>query len=93
MIITTNHPEELDTALTRPGRIDMNIRFDKITRKEFQEMYKLWFDIELSGHDLVSLKDRHYTHAEICQLFFENINRPQMVLAVLQNNTIQSFHI
>ena len=27
MVITTNHPEKLDPALIRPGRIDVNLQF------------------------------------------------------------------
>ena len=29
MVITTNHPEKLDPALIRPGRIDVSMKFGK----------------------------------------------------------------
>merc|ERR1712004_450128 len=31
MIITTNHPDKLDKALVRPGRIDMALEFGRCT--------------------------------------------------------------
>ena len=27
MVMTTNHPEKLDPALVRPGRVDVNMQF------------------------------------------------------------------
>jgi chaperone BCS1 len=93
MIITTNHPEELDTALTRPGRIDMNIGFKRMTKQDFKHMFKLWFDVELHDNELLNIKDEQYTHAEVCQMLFQNINNPKCVLLKLQDNTTQSFQL
>lgn len=44
IIFTTNHPENLDPALLRPGRIDMIVEFTNMTRKNVSEMYQVWFD-------------------------------------------------
>lgn len=93
MIITTNHPEELDTALTRPGRIDMNIGFDRMTKQDFKHMFKLWFDVELHDKELINITDGKYTHAEVCQMLFQNINNPDYILLKLQDNIIQSFQL
>ncbi len=100
MIITTNHPEELDPALLRPGRIDMNIRFDKMSKEDFCHMYKLWFDIELKEHELLNINVKQLTHAEVCQLFFEHTTNPQQVLAKLTKRAmhdarheVQSFQL
>ncbi len=88
MIITTNHPEELDAALIRPGRIDMNIHFEKMTKQDFKQMYKLWFNLDVCDAELANIHDKYFTHAEVCQLFFENINHPQNVIRVLQATTV-----
>lgn len=91
MVITTNHPEELDAALVRPGRIDMNIRFARMTKHDFKHMFKLWFDIELHDNEMLNIKDGKFTHAEVCQLLFHHIDSPRQVLIKLQDNSTQSF--
>lgn len=44
LILTTNHPEKLDPALVRPGRVDMKINFQLAGREAiaglFQRMYE-----------------------------------------------------
>ena len=44
IVFTTNHPENLDPALLRPGRIDMIVEFTNMTRKNVSDMYQVWFD-------------------------------------------------
>ncbi|OAP64716.1 hypothetical protein AYL99_00688 [Fonsecaea erecta] len=39
LIMTTNHPERLDEALTRPGRIDLSIKFDLATRQQIKDLF------------------------------------------------------
>lgn len=41
-IITTNYIEKLDSALIRPGRIDMMIPFDKFTRKQVEKIFDIY---------------------------------------------------
>jgi chaperone BCS1 len=37
--MTTNHPEQLDPALIRPGRVDMQIEFTLATRAQIREIF------------------------------------------------------
>ncbi|PGH12418.1 hypothetical protein AJ80_06725 [Polytolypa hystricis UAMH7299] len=39
LVMTTNHPENLDEALIRPGRIDMKIEFTLSTRQQIREIF------------------------------------------------------
>lgn len=39
LIMTTNHPEKLDAALIRPGRVDLRIRFTLATRPQIREIF------------------------------------------------------
>merc|ERR1711964_917123 len=38
IIMTTNHPERLDPALIRAGRVDMHVRFTKATKEQAHHM-------------------------------------------------------
>jgi len=39
LIMTTNHPEALDAALVRPGRVDRRVEFRLALRKQVQELF------------------------------------------------------
>ncbi|KAI4635207.1 uncharacterized protein J4E87_000157 [Alternaria ethzedia] len=43
LIMTTNTPEKLDDALTRPGRVDMQIGFTLATRDQIRDTYMRMF--------------------------------------------------
>lgn len=46
LIMTTNHPEALDKALIRPGRVDMQIAFTLATRHQAKEIFIRMFEDE-----------------------------------------------
>ncbi len=54
IIFTANHPERLDPALVRPGRIDYIFTFDYIKKKEFIEMIT-YFKIEVDDKSIDEL--------------------------------------
>ena len=47
IIMTTNHPEQLDNALVRPGRVDMKVLLGNISRKSAEEMFIRMFSPDL----------------------------------------------
>jgi chaperone BCS1 len=59
MFLTTNHPERLDPALVRPGRVDRKVELGHASADQARRMY-LWFyqGYGLSGMALGSLADR-----------------------------------
>lgn len=65
-IFISNHPDNIDPAVMRCGRIDTKIEFKNMRRSDVAEMYKLWF-----GEDLALNKMRDYTwsQAEIGNIF------------------------
>ena len=69
LIMTSNHPERLDPALLRPGRIDLQVEFKKMTRSDIKDMYKLWFDNDLPQSILDAMKDYVFSQADIGNLF------------------------
>ena len=42
-IFTTNHPDKLDPALLRPGRIDKKVLFGYMNQSEFEKMTNVYF--------------------------------------------------
>lgn len=43
LIMTTNHPEKLDPALIRPGRIDYKLELNELGRKSITKMYNNFY--------------------------------------------------
>ncbi|KAK3062875.1 hypothetical protein LTS18_003194 [Coniosporium uncinatum] len=39
LVMTTNHPEKLDKALIRPGRVDMQIEFKNASRQQARDIF------------------------------------------------------
>ncbi|KAJ3498355.1 hypothetical protein NLG97_g1185 [Lecanicillium saksenae] len=44
LIMTTNTPESLDSALVRPGRVDMQVRFTMATQLQTQELFQRMYE-------------------------------------------------
>lgn len=43
LFVTSNHPEKLDPALTRPGRIDRTVEFGTPTEEQMVEFFQSYF--------------------------------------------------
>jgi ATP-dependent 26S proteasome regulatory subunit len=63
-VITTNHPEKIDDALTRPGRIDLLLRFSKAKAVDISKMFMAFFDKKI---DSELIPDNKLTYAEVQQ--------------------------
>ena len=77
IIVTTNHPDKIDEALIRPGRIDFKYEFKKSSRKNIIEMLKLKYDfnnnqMEKYMNDLNKIQDYIMSPAEIQCIMFQN---------------------
>lgn len=56
VVMTTNHPEKLDPALVRPGRVDMRASFHCASRQGVEEIFMNFFqDGALAGEELRKL--------------------------------------
>ena len=70
LIITTNYQDKLDSALIRPGRIDMRIDFTKCTDQMTREIISHFYD-EIIPND-IKFSDDKYTPAELLEKCFNN---------------------
>jgi ATPase family associated with various cellular activities (AAA) len=69
IIMTSNHPERLDPALVRHGRIDIHIELKKMLRRDVADLFELWFGFPLPSHVVDNIEDRAFSQAEIGNIF------------------------
>jgi hypothetical protein len=66
IIMTANHPERIDQALLRPGRIDYVVEFKCASKKIIRQILCFFFDLSQEElPDMVAVKDYKFTHAQI----------------------------
>jgi chaperone BCS1 len=63
LIMTTNHPEKLDAALVRPGRVDRKIGFTLAMKVEVQELFVRMYRVseEDSEDEIPTTNSKHST--------------------------------
>lgn len=71
LIITSNHPEKIDPALIRPGRIDMCINLNYISIENSIEMFCFFFD--LNKQQFKKLPKINFINHKISPAFLQNI--------------------
>jgi chaperone BCS1 len=54
VIMTTNKPERLDSALVRPGRVDMKVMLGNISRRSAAQMFVRMFTPDIESSPLVA---------------------------------------
>jgi len=72
IIMTTNHPEVLDQALIRPGRIDIRTHFGAASRDLITDMFKGYIDRSLSTEYKCKLPHEVLSPAEVGQVLFRH---------------------
>lgn len=90
-IMTTNNPENLDSALTRPGRVDCKLAFQYINEDTARKMFSRLFS-EAKGHDIEELShkfasklpDRLVSPAELQGYLLEHIGLPELAVSELE---------
>ena len=88
VIMTSNYPNRLDKALIRPGRIDINLHFDKADLEMIKEMICHFYDkshMELEHIILTSEIDKKYTPAEVISILCNNYNNYERAIQQLNN--------
>lgn len=68
IVMTSNHPEFLDKALLRPGRIDVNAKFGNATRELIAEMWEEYLEIPFPKERISELPNGILTPAEASEV-------------------------
>lgn len=81
LIATTNHPEMLDKALLRPGRIDNKFFFDNCDREQIRGLFEMFFNITCT-YDLLDCVrvDKTYSPAHVVSVFMRFRDKPHEAL-------------
>jgi ATP-dependent 26S proteasome regulatory subunit len=69
IVLTSNHYDKLDKALTRPGRIDCTIHMQNISHSNLQKMCEFYFGKKMMKRDLEKIKERSRSPAEVINLY------------------------
>lgn len=69
IIFNTNHPDHLDKALLRPGRVDIIFKFDKIDINNTEKMIQNYYDTSIPEGNQYNIPHMKYTPAELFNIF------------------------
>lgn len=86
VIMTSNHPEMLDYALIRPGRIDVIAKFSYCSYATIIQMLEFFYDTKLTQEMAELIKSTNefkITPAEMSRIMFENFTD--------QNGAVQKY--
>ncbi|KAH6892585.1 P-loop containing nucleoside triphosphate hydrolase protein [Thelonectria olida] len=84
VIMTTNRPEQLDSALVRPGRVDMKVFLGKISQKSAEEMFIRMFSPDLGCTSHLSEEELHKLAAEFASNIPDDTFTPSLLQGFFQ---------
>ena len=89
MIISSNHYQELDPALIRPGRIDITMELSYVSHKIIKEMYQHLFNENIDDDKLHYVKENFYSPAEIINIYMnEERNAEKFITRLCKNEHV-----
>jgi SpoVK/Ycf46/Vps4 family AAA+-type ATPase len=86
MIISSNHYNDLDSALKRPGRIDITLELSPASKQVISEIYKHLFEADIDSSILESINDKFYSPAEIINIYMNEEQNAERFIKRLQLN-------
>jgi DNA polymerase III delta prime subunit/predicted RNA-binding protein with RPS1 domain len=87
VIMTSNHPDTLDSALIRPGRIDVIAKFRNCSNTTIKDMIEFFYDTKLSEEDIERIymfQEGIITPAELSKVMFEHFTDVQATISHME---------
>ena len=69
VIMTTNHPELLDAAVLRPGRVDYRLHLGPATVEQAARMFAKFYGLAYAKRFKAIVQDGEYTPAQLQEIF------------------------
>lgn len=93
-IMTTNHRENLDPALLRAGRVDVEIHFDYATEEQAFELFRRFFPNSVQAEKFAAIVGRgDIAMAEVQNVLSEHRNDEDAAIAVLDKKSKKSIRV
>lgn len=89
IVISSNHYNELDPALTRPGRIDITHEFSNASHGTISELYNHLFGKEIDSEALKNITEFLYSPAELINIFLESREETEFIKRLSMNKKLQ----
>ena len=86
MVISSNHYNELDPALIRPGRIDITLKLSYVSREIIKQIYTHLFGEPIEMKKLKNIKEYFYSPAEIINIYMNEERNKEKFLTRLRKN-------
>lgn len=86
VFMTTNHPERLDSALVRPGRVDLSTHLGNATPYQARTLFKRFYSGSLGNEDEVDALAERLAN----EIASESANGQSVSMAALQGHFIRT---
>jgi SpoVK/Ycf46/Vps4 family AAA+-type ATPase len=92
LIISSNHYNKLDSALTRPGRIDVTHELSNASYCTISELYYHFFGNKIKDKNLKKIKEYFYSPAEIVNIYISNKKEEDFIKRIMKNIKIKEIY-
>ena len=88
LIISSNYYNKLDSALVRPGRIDITHELSNTSHETISEIYLHLFGNTINKNVLKKIKEYFYSPAELINIYITHKNENAFISRLLENRKI-----
>ena len=88
LVISSNHYNELDPALIRPGRIDITHELSNASHNTISEIYLHLFGNKIDKTKLSKVNENFYSPAELINIYVSTKNEVEFMNRLLKNEKL-----
>jgi SpoVK/Ycf46/Vps4 family AAA+-type ATPase len=88
LIISSNYYNKLDSALVRPGRIDITHELSNTSHETISEIYLHLFGNTINKNVIKKIKEYFYSPAELINIYITHKNENAFISRLLENRKI-----